>query len=169
MIKRCLLLGKKAMSKLDSILKSRDITFLTKGCIVKAMVFPEVMDGCESWAIKKAGYKKTDGSLVLEKTLESPLDSKENKPVNLKGNQSWIFIRRTNAEAEAPILCPPDVKSWLNIKDPDARKDWRQEEMTENKMVGWHHWLNRHESEKAPGVGDGQGSLTCCTPWGRKE
>ena len=88
MIKRCLLLGKKAMSKLDSILKSRDITFLTKGCIVKAMVFPEVMEGCERWAIKKAGYKKTDGSLVLEKTLESPLDSKENKPVNLKGNQS---------------------------------------------------------------------------------
>ena len=91
------------------------------------------------------------------------------KPVNLKRNQSWIFIGRTNAEA--PILWPPDVKTWLIGKDPDTGKDWRQEEkgMTEDEMAGWHHWLDGHEFEQAPGVGDGQGSLVCCSPWGRKE
>ena len=103
-------------------------------------------------------------------TLESPLDSKEIKPVNPKGNQSWIFIERTDAEAETPILWLPDVKNWLIGKDPDARKDWRQEEgTTEDEMVGWHHWLNEQESEQAPEVGDGQGSLMCCGPWGYKE
>ena len=107
---------------------------------------------------------------VLEKTLESPLDCKEIKPVNPKGNQSWIFIGRTDAEAEALILWPPDAKSWLIWKDPDAGKDWRWEKvMTEVKMVGWHHWLDGHEFEQALGDGDGQGSLACCSPWGRKE
>ena len=103
------------------------------------------------------------------KTLEGPLDSKEVKPVNPKGTQSWIFIWRT--DAEAPKLWPPDAKNWLIGKDPNARKDWRQEEkgMTEDEMVGWHHLLNGHGFEQAPGVGDGQGSLLCHSPWGHKE
>ena len=100
---------------------------------------------------------------VLEKTLESPLDCKEIQPVHPKGDQSWIFIGRTDAEAEAPILWPPDVKNWLIGKDPDARKGWRQEEKgtTEDEMVGWHHRLHGHEFEQALGAGDGQGSLVC--------
>ena len=104
-------------------------------------------------------------TVVLEKTLESPLDSKEIKPVHPKGNQSWIFIGRTDAEAETPVLWPPDVKSWLTGKDPDAGKDWRQEEkgMTEDEMVGWHHWLDGLEFEQALGVGDGQRGLVCCS------
>ena len=108
-------------------------------------------------------------TVVLEKTLKSPLDCKEIQPVHPKGNQSWIFIRRT--DAETPILWPPDAKSWLIRKDPDAGKDWRQEEKgtTEDEMVGWHHQLNGHEFEQALGVGDGQGSLACYSPWGRKE
>ena len=110
-------------------------------------------------------------AVVLEKTLESPLDSNEIQPVHPKRNQSWIFIGRTDAEAETPILWPPDVKSWLIGKDPDAGKDWRQEEKgtTEDEMVGWHHQLNGHEFEQTPGVGDGQGGLACWSPWGRKE
>ena len=109
--------------------------------------------------------------MVLEKTLESPLDCKEIKPVHPKGNQSWIFIEGTDAEAEALILWPPDVKNWLTEKDLDAEKDWRQEEngTTEDEMVGWHHWLDGHEFEQALRIGDGQGSLVCCSPWGRKE
>ena len=109
--------------------------------------------------------------MVLEKTLESPLDCKEIKPVNPIGNQSWIFIGRTDAEAEAPILWPPDAKSWLFGKDPDAGKDWNQKKKrtTEDERVGWHHWLYGHEFVQAPGVGDGQGSLACCSPWGPKE
>ena len=108
-------------------------------------------------------------TVVLEKTPESPLNSKEIKPVNLKGDQPWIFTGRTDAEAEAPILWPPDAKSWLIRNDPDARKDWRQEEkgMT-NEMVGWHHWLNGHEFEQALGDGEGQRSLACCSQWGCK-
>ena len=109
--------------------------------------------------------------MVLEKTLESPLDCKEIQPVNPKGYQSWIFIGRTDAIAEAPILWPPDAKNWLIRKDADAGKDWRQEEkgITEDEMVGWHHWLGGHEFEQAPGVGDGQGSLVCCSLWVSRE
>ena len=109
--------------------------------------------------------------MVLEKALESPLDCKEIQPVHPKGNQSWIFIGRTDAETEAPILWPPDAKSWLIGKDPDAGKDWRQEEKgtTGDEVVEWDHELNGLEFEQAPGVGDGQGSLLCCSPWGRKE
>ena len=115
------------------------------------------MYGCESWTIKK-------------KILGSPLDSKEIKLVNLKRNQPWIFIGRTTAEAEAPILWPPDAKSWLIGKDPDAGKDWGQEKgMTEDEMTGWHHWLNGHEFEQTLGDREGQRSLVCCSPWSRKE
>ena len=110
-------------------------------------------------------------TVVLEKTLESPLDCKEMQPVHPKGNQSWIFIGKIDVEAEAQILWPPDVKNWLLSKDPDAGKDWRQEEKetTEDKMVGWHHRLNGHEFEQDSGVRNGQGSLACCSPWGHKE
>ena len=110
-------------------------------------------------------------TVVLEKTLESPLDSKDIKPVNPKGSHSWMSIGRTDAEAKAPIFWPPDVKNWLIGKDPDAGKDWRREEKrtTEDEMVQWHHRFNGHEFEQAPGASDGQGSLACCSPWGRKE
>ena len=118
-----------------------------------------------------ASYYRCFWTVVMEKTLESPLDYKEIKSVNPQGNQSWIFIGRTDAEAETPILWPPDVKNWLIRKDLNARKDWRQEEKgtTEHEMVGWHHRLNGHEFEQALGVGDGQGGLACCSPWGCKE
>ena len=120
-----------------------------------------------SWALKNWCF----WTVVLEKTLESPLDCKEIKSVRPKGNQFWIFVERTDAEAETPIFWPPDVKNWLTGKDPDAEKDWRQEEkgMAQDEMVGWYHWLYGYESEQALGVGDGQGSLVCPSPWGRKE
>ena len=110
-------------------------------------------------------------NLMLEKTLKSPLDFKEIKPVHPKGNQAWIFIGRPDAKAETPILWPPDVKNWLIGKDPDAGKDWRQEEKgtAEDEMVGWHHQLDGHEFEQAPGASDEQGSPVCCSPWGHKE
>jgi len=105
--------------------------------------------------------------LELEKSLESPLNSTEIKPVNPKGNQPWIFFGRTNAEAEAPILSPPDEKGRLIRKDPDAGKDWKQEKgTTEDEMVGWYHRLDGYEFEQTPGDGEGQGSLACCSPWG---
>ena len=121
----------------------------------------------ESWAPKNWCF----WTVLLEKTLENPLDCKKIQPVHPKGNQSWIFIGRTDAEAEAPILWPPDAKNWLIGKDPDAGKDWRREVKgtTEDEMVGWHHWLDGHEFEQAQGVGDGQGGLACCSPWGHKE
>ena len=123
------------------------------------------LDYKESWVPKNWCF----WIAVLEKTLESPLDCKEIQPVN-KGNQSWIFIRRTYAEAEIPILWPPDAKNRLIRKDPDCGKDWRQEEkgMTEDEMVGWHHQGNGHEFEQAPRVDEGKGSLICCSLWGRK-
>ena len=109
-------------------------------------------------------------TVVLEKTPESPLDCKEIKPVNPKGSQSWMFIGRTDAEAETSILWPPDAKNWLIEKDPDAGKDWRQEkETTDNDLVGWHHRLDGHDFEQASGVNDGQGSLVCYSPQGHKE
>ena len=159
------------MTNLDSILKSRDITLPTKFCIVKGAVFPEScmdvrVDYKESWVPKNWCF----WNVVLEKTLESHLDCKEIKLVNPKGNQPWIFIGRTDAEAETPILWPPDGKKWLIGKDPDAGKDWRLEKgMTEDDMVGWHHWVDGHEFEQALRVGDGQGSLAWCSPWGHKE
>ena len=145
-IKRCLILGRKAMTNLDSILKSRDITLPKKVRLVKAMGFPVVMYRCkldykESWAQKNWYF----WTVVLEKTLESPLDCKEIQPVHPKGDQSWVFIGRTDVEAKTPILWPPDAKSWLIWKDPDAGKDWGQEHrVTVDEMVGWHHRLNGH-------------------------
>ena len=137
------------MTNLDSILKSRDITLPAKVRLVKAMVFPVVMYGCESWTIKKAEHQKNwcFWNVLLEKTLESPLDCKEIQQVHPKGDQSWVFIRRTDAKAETPILWPPDVKNWLIEKYPDAGRDWGQGEKgtTEDEMVGWHHWLDGHE------------------------
>ena len=135
------------MTNLESILKSRDITLPTKICLVKAMVFPVVMYGCENWTIKLSAKELMLWSVVLEKTLESPLDYMEIQPVNPKGNQSWIFIGSTDAGAEIPILWPPDAKNWFIGKDPDAGKDWRREKKvtTEVEMVEWHHQLSGHE------------------------
>jgi len=169
-IKRPLLLGRRAMTNLDSILKIRDITLPTKVCLVNAMVFSSShvwmwdLDYMESWAPKNWCFR----TVGLEKTLESLLDCKE---INPKGNQSWIFIGRTDVEAIAPILWPTDAKNWLIGRDPDAGHDWRQEEKgtTENEMVGWYHRFNRHEFEQAQEVVDGQRSLACCNPLDCKE
>ena len=153
------------MTNLDSILKSRDITLPTKVRIVKVMIFPVViweLDSIEGWALKNWCF----WIVVQEKILESSLDCEEIKPVNPKGNQSWIFIGRTDAEAEAPIIWPPDAKSQLTGKDPDAGKDWGQEEKgeTEEERAGWHHQLNGREFEQTPGDSGGQRSLSCCSP-----
>ena len=122
------------------------------------------LDYKESWGLRNWCF----WTVVLEKTLESPLDCKEIQPVHPKGDQSWVFIGRTDVEAETPILWPLDAKSWLIGKDPDARKDWGQEKkrMTEDKMVEWHHRLNEHGFGWTPGVGDGQGGLAWCGSWG---
>ena len=124
------------------------------------------LDCEESWAPKNWCF----WSVVLEKTLESPLDCKEIQPVHPKGDQSWVFFGRNDAKAGTPVLWPPHVKSWLIGKDSDAEGDWGQEEKgtTEDEMAGWHHWLNGHEFEWTPGVGDGQGGLACCDSWGHK-
>ena len=165
------------MTNLDqpSILKSRNIPLPTKvHLVVKAMAFSVVVYGCESfykesWALKNWCF----WTVMLEKTLQSPLDSEEIQPINPKRDQSWIFIRRTDGEAETPILWPPDAKDWFIGKDPDAGKDWRWEEKgtPEDEMVGWHHWLNGHEFESIEtlGFGNGQGGLVCYSPWRRKE
>ena len=171
-INRHLLPGRKAMTNLDSILKSRHY-FAHKGPSSQSHGFSSSyvwmweLDYKESWALKKWYF----WTVVLEKTPESPLDCEEIQPVHPKEYQSWKFIGRTEAKAEAAILWPPDAKSWLIWKDPDAGKDRRPEEkgMAEDEMFGWHHQLNGHEFEQALGVGDGQGSLECCSPWGCKE
>ena len=120
--------------------------------------------------VKRAPKNWCFWTVVLKKTLESPLDSKEIQPVHPKENQCWIFIGRADAKAETPILWPPDAKNWLTVKDPDAGKDWRLEKgTTEDEMVGWPHWLDGYELEQARGVGAGQGSLVCCSSWCRKE
>ena len=161
------------MSNLDTILKSRHY-LANKGPSSQSYGFSRShvwmwkLDYKESWTLKNWCF----WIVVLEKTLESPLDFKEIKSVNPKGNQSWIFTGRTAAEAEVPILWPPDAKNWIFRKDPaDAGKDWRQEEkgMTEDEMVGWHHWLGGHGFEQALGVDDGQGWLVCCRAWSCKE
>ena len=154
-IKRFLLLRRKSMTNLDSILKSRDITLPTKVHLVKALGFFLVVTyGCESWTIKKAECWRINAfELWCWRRLLSPLDCKEIKPVNPKGNQSWVFIGRTDAEAETPILWPPDVKNWLSWENPDAGKDrrWEEKGTTEVEMFGWHHQLNGHEFEQTAG------------------
>ena len=170
-IKRCLMLRRKAMTNLANILKSRDIT--DKGPSSQSYDFSSnhvwmwELDHKESWMLNNWCF----WIVVLKKTPDSPLDGKEGQPVNPKGNQSWIFIGRTDAEAEAPILWLHDGKNWLIGKDPEAEKDWRQEEKgtTENQMTGWFHRLNGYALEQAPGDGEGQESLACCSPWGCKE
>ena len=161
------------MTNLDSILKSRDITLFNKGPSSQGCGFTSghgwmwELDCEEKWMLKNWCF----WTMVLEKTLESPLDCKEIQPVRLKGDQSRVFIGRTDVEAETPILWPPDAKGWLIWKDPDAGKDSGQEDkgMTENEMVGWHQWLNGHGFRWTPGVDDGQGGLACCGSWGHKE
>ena len=157
---------------LDSILKSRHY-FANKGLSSQSYGFSHShvwmweLDYKENWVPKNWCF----WTVVLEKTLESPLHCTEIQAVHPKGDLSWIFIWRTDAEAEDSIFWPPDVKNWLVWKDPDAGKDWRQEEkgMTEDEMVGWHHQLNGHKFVQALGAGDRQGSLACCSPWGHKK
>ena len=160
-IKRPLFLGRKTTTNIDSILKKRHV-LLTKLHMVKGMFFPHIFTNVrvghkEGWALKNRCFQ-----IVLEKTFESPLDHKEIQPVFPKGNQPFILTGRTDAEAEAPILWSPDAKSWLIGKDPDAGKDWGQEEKgaTEDEIVEWLHLLGGHE---------GQQSLACCSPWDHKE
>ena len=169
---RHLFLGRKAMINLDGLLKNRD-HFADKGPYGQSYGFSSSyarmweLDYKGGWVLKNWCF----WTVVLEKILESPLDCREIKPVNPKGGQPWIFTGRTDSEAEAPVLWPLDAKSRLIGKDPDAGKDWGQEEKgtTENEMVGWHHWLNGHDFEQTPRDREGQGSLVCCSPWGRKE
>ena len=168
------------MTNLDSILKSRDITLLTKIHIIWLTspysqsygfstnhLWVWELDRKEGWALKNWCF----WTVVLENILESPLGFKEIKLINPKGKQPWIFIGRTDAEAEAPLLWPTDAKNWLIGKDPDARKDWGQEEkgVTENEIVGWHHWLNGNEFEQTQADSDGQEMLVCCSSSGCKE
>ena len=137
------------------------------------MVFPVIMYGCESWTIKKAEHQRTDAFELCcwRRLLRVPWTARRsNQLIPKEIIPKGIFIGRIDAEVEAPILWPPDV-NWIIGKDPDAGKGWRQEEKgtTEDEVVGWHHWLNKHEFEQALGVGDGQGTLACCSPWGHKE
>ena len=158
-IKRRLLLGRKVMTNLDSLLKRQRHYFAKKGPSSQSYGFSSShvwmweLDYKEIWELKNWCF----WTVVLENTLESPLDCKEIQPVHPKGDQSWVSIDRTDVEAETPILWPSDAKNWLIWKDPDTGKDWRQEEkgMTENEMVGWHHQLHGQEFEQTPGVGDG--------------
>ena len=165
--------GKKSYDKPRQHIKKQRHYFANKGPSSQGYGFSSShvqmweLDYKESWALKNWCF----WTVVLEKTLESPLDCKDIQPVHPKGNQSWMFIGRTDVEDETPILWSPDAKNCLIWKDSDAGKDWSQEEkgMTEDEIIGWHHWLNGHEFEQAPVVGDGQGGLACCSPWGLKE
>ena len=171
-IKRRLLLGRKVKTNLDSILKSRDITLPTNVRLVKAMVFPAVMHGCweldykESWALKSWCF----WNVVLEKTPASPLDCKEIQPVHSEGDQPWVFFGGNDAKAETPVVWPPreELTHWKRLW---CWEGWGQEEKRtmEDEIAGWHHWVDGREFESTLGDGDGQGSLVCCGPWGRKE
>ena len=153
---------------LDNLLDlSKPKFIIWKICIVKAKVFPVVMYGCE-----KEERQRIDAfELWCWRSPKSPLDSKEIKPVNLKGDQPWMFTGRTDAEAGAPVFWSSDAYRWVIGKVPYSGKDWRQKEksMLEGDMAGWHHRCNEHELGQTPGDGEGQGGLTCCSPWGRKE
>ena len=155
------------MTNLDSILKSNKGPSSQGYGFSSGHVWMRELDCEESWALKNWCF----WTVMLEKTLESPLDCKEIQQVHTKGDQSWVFFGRTDAKAETPVLWPPHAKSWLMGKDSDAGKDWGQEEkgMTENEMTGWHHRLNGLEYEWTPGDGDGQEGLVCCDSWGLKK
>ena len=157
---------------LDSILKSRDITLPTKVHLVKAMVFPVVMYGCEIWTIGKAEHRRIDAFKMCcwRRLLRVPWTARRSNQSILKEISPGCSLEGLMLKLK-PILWPHDAKNWLIGKDPDAGKDWRREEkgMTEDEMAGWHHRLNEHEFEQALGVGDGQRGLACCSPWGCKE
>ena len=168
-IKRRLLLGRKAMTNLDSVLKSRDITLPTKAHLFKAMIFPVVMYGSESWTLRKAERQRI-GAFELQcwrRLLRVPWTARRSNQSILKEISPGISLDK----AETPVLWPPHLKGWLIGKDSDAGRDWGQEEKgtTEDEMAGWHHWLSGHEFGWTPGVGDGQGGLACCNSWGHKE
>ena len=171
-IKGHLLLGRKVMTNLDSILKSRDITLPTNVHLVKAMVFPVVMYGCESWTIKKAEHRRIDAFELWcwRRLLRVPWTARRSNQSILEEISPGCSLEGLMLKLKLPILWPPDSKSWLFGKDPDAEKDWRWEKgMTEDQMVGWPHRLNGHEFGWTPGVGDRQGGLACCNSWGHKE
>ena len=169
---RCLLLGRKAMTNFDSIFQKQRHYFANKGLSSQRYDFSSShvwmweLDHKESWTSNWCFW-----TVVLEKTLASPLDFKEIQPVHPKGDQSWVFIARTDTEAETLILGPLHVKSWLIGKHSDAGNDWEQKQKgtAEDEMAGWHHRLDGHEFEWTLGVGNGQGGLACCNSWGRKE
>ena len=168
-IKKCLLLGRKAMTNLDSTLKSKDITFLTKVHIVTGMVFPVGMYRCVSWTIKMAKRQRIDAFKLWcwRRHLRVPWTARRSNHSILKEANPEYSLEGLMTEAEAPILWPLDVKNWLIGKDPDAGKDWGQEKrVTEDEITGWHHQLNGHKSEQTPGDSEGQGSLVCCSSWG---
>ena len=171
-IKKHLLFGRKAMTNLDNILKSRDITLPTKVRLVKAMVFPVVMYGCESWTIKRTEHWRIDVYELwcCRRLLRVPWKARRSNQSILKEISPGCLLEGLMLKLKLQYF-PPAVKNWLIGKDPDVGKDWRWEEkgMTEDEMVGWHHWLYGLEFEQAPGVGDGQGSLVCCFPWDHKE
>ena len=172
-IKRRLLLGRKVMTNLDSILKSRDITLSTKVHLVKAMFFPVVIYGYESWTIKKAECRRIDAYELWcwRSLLRLPWTARRSNQSILNKISPGCSLEGLMLKLKLPIFCPPDVKNWLIGKDPDAEKDCRQEDkgLTEDEMITWHHWLDGHEFKYAPGVGDEQGSLVFCIPWGCKE
>ena len=160
------------MTNVDSIFKSRDVTLPTKVRLVKAMVFPVVMYGCESWTVKKAERHRIDAFELWcwRRFLRVPWSARRSNQSILKEiSPALVFIGRT--KVETPILWPSHAKSWLIGKDPDAGRDWGQEKkgMTEDEMAGWHHQIDGHEFGWNPGGGDGQGGLACCSSWGRKE
>ena len=161
------------MTNLGSILKSRDITVSTKVRLVKAMVFPLVMYGCENWTTKAADHWKIDAFELWcwRRLLRVPWSARRSNQLILKAISPEYPFEGLMLKLKFQLLWPPDVKNWLTGKDPDARKDWKQEKKgtTEDEMVGWHHRLDRHEFEQAPGVCDGQRSLVCCSPWGHKK
>ena len=160
------------MTNLDNILKNRDITLPAKVCLVKAVVLPGVMYGCESWTVKKAERRRIDAffNCGVGKDSWESLELKEIQPVHSE-DHPWDFFGRNDANAEAPVLWSPHAKSWLIGKDSDAGREWGQEEngTTEDEMAGWHHGLDGRESGWNPGDGDGQGGLACCNSWVRKE
>ena len=172
-IKRHLFLGRKFMTNLDSIFKSRDIPLPTKVHLVKATVYPVVMYGCESWTVKKAECQRIDAFQLWcwRRVLRVPWTARRSNQSILKEISPGCSFGRNDAKAESPVLLPPDAKSWLISKDPDAGKDWGQEEkgMTKDEMVECHHQLNGYEFGWTPGIGDGQGGLACGSSWGCKE